>query len=648
MQRKIWNQVKRELNIWKVGAFPELLIVAFIVVARLSGSLQFLELISLDALMRLRPPESVDKKVVIVGINEKDIKELEDYPITDEKIALLLNKIQKYQPKVIGLDVFRDKPVNPGNQKLEKLLKENSNIIGIEKVLPPYTISAQKKLPLEKVGFSDVIPDYDGKVRRILLGTKTSQGYKFSFPLRLVENYLAPDTTLGNGIVDKETMRFKSTEIPRFKSNFGGYVGENDSGLKTLLNFRNGKKVFNKLSFQDVINGEFEPELIRNNIVIIGITAESVPDFIHTSAVAKTHRGMIYGVEFHAHATSQILNAVLHDRPLLETLPDKWEYIWIVSWGMIGIFLSRKYGFSVYKTLFGVIIAGSILIITGYSSLIYGLWLPVAPVLIILFMNAGISSFYKQEQAIKESLERENLLQKTIIEVRENTIKETFREIHNGPLQTLAVLMRDANNNIFYTGDLCSNLEHLNEEIRDIGDNLKLEAPNKQESLRLTQGLKLDLNRPIHELFYEVYSNTIERNFVYFKTLKAKVREFEPIKEEDITIEQKKELCQFLEEALCNVGKHAEGVKRLSAIGESKDGWYTLSIKDNGVGITSCNENQGTKNAVELSQKLLSGKFTRKSIHPKGTLCELTWCLNRDVLEKNKFKPNFKFLFKLN
>lgn len=656
MQRKIWNKIKEEFNIWRVGAFPGLLIIALVVAARLTGSLQFLELITLDTLMRLRPPEPVDKRIVLVGINEKDIQTLKDYPVTDEKIALLINKIQEHNPKVIGLDIVRDLPVNPGNKQLKQLLKENNNIIGIEKVLPDQ-IPASPQIPPERIGFSDVISDSDGKSRRILLGHITSKGYKISFPLRLAEAYLAPKITLENGKRDRKTMRFKTTELIRFTQNFGGYVEENDTGLKTVLNFRSGKENFKTLSFQDIINRDFNPEWIKNNIVIIGMTAESVPDFVNTSAVAGTHRGRIYGIEFHGHATSQILSSVIDNRPLLKTLQDRWEYIWIICWGILAISLGRKFDNSLFKSICAVITAGSILIGIGYTYLILGWWLPIAPVLLILLINVEISafSFYKHEQAIKEALIKEIAEQeKTIavgentIAVRENTIKEAFREIHNGPLQTLAALMRETNNSNLSTNDLNSSLKQLNHEIRDIGENLKLEAPKKQETLRLAHGLKIDLKRPIHELFYEVFSNTIERDFICFKTLKAKLREFEPIDEKYLTIEHKRELCQFLEEALCNVGKHAEGVKRLSATGQNHDGWYTLSIKDNGVGITSSDVNQGTKDARELARKLSSGKFTRKSISPKGTLCELTWCLNSKIYSIQKIKDNLKILLKSN
>jgi len=43
---------------------------------------------------------------------------------------------------------------------------------------------------------------------------------------------------------------------------------------------------------------------------------------------------MIYGVEIEAHATSQIVNAVLNGRPLLHIWSEGWEYVWILAWGL--------------------------------------------------------------------------------------------------------------------------------------------------------------------------------------------------------------------------------------------------------------------------------------------------------------------------
>jgi len=177
---------------------------------------------------------------------------------------------------------------------------------------------------------------------------------------------------------------------------------------------------------------------------------------------------------------------------------------------------------------------------------------------------------------------------------------------------------------------IISQLEKLNSEIREIGDFLKKEAVNSEEILRLGSGLTLDLSKPVNQLFYEVFSSTLQRDDLkYFSDIKVKTRSFEPVDDKYLSIECKRELCQFLEESLCNVGKHAQGVKRIQVVGKINQGWYYLSIKDNGCGIKSLEISKGTKQSKALANKL-SGKFIRRSISPKGTLCEISWPLKRN------------------
>ncbi len=643
MQPDIWRILRNKFTVWRLGGRLGLVVVLLVIIARLSGWLQFLEWVTFDTFLNWRPYEAVDERILIVGINEADIKSVGKYPIPDGEIAGLITKLQEYKPIAIGLDIARNIPVEPGHVELLELAKQNKNFIGIEKVLPPGQLSSIPNFPSEQVGFSDIVPDKDSKHRRTLLGTPNPLNpvdYKLSFPLRLAEAYLShKGITLENGILDSHAIRFATTEFPRFMPNFGGYVGTNAGGVQILLNFRNGKERFRTVSLNDIKTGNFQSEWIRDRIIMIGMTAISAPDLFHTSAISGLQlHGQIYGVEFHAHAVSQIINAVVESRPLIKTWSDEWEYIWILGWGFIAISLGLIIK-SPWYNLFAVSVTGiSLIAISYYSLLLWGWWIPVVPILLILGINIlGLSAFYQYDKALKSQ-----------IAIRQRAIEMAFTEIHNGPLQTLAALLRDAQNRDLSKEELLTDLKTLNLEIRDIGEYLTRETLNIEESVRLGSGLKIDLKRPIHELFYEVYSSTIERNIPYFQTLKAKVRSFEPVEEQFLTIERKRELCQFLEEALCNVGKHAEGVTRLSATGTKQQGWYSLKIKDNGLGIRSNYESKGTRDSKNLA-KQLGGYFNRERVTPKGTVCELTWPFagSRSWISTMKFRLKAYFQRKL-
>lgn len=633
----IWRKIKKELAIWRTGALPGFAVLTIVIIARLYGLLQPLEWMAFDNFLRLRPAEPMGDRITIIGITENDIESAKTYPIPDKEIAVLIRKVQNYKPRVIGLDLVRNVPIAPGHKELVDVFKQSQNLIAIEKVLPPQ-YPPPPDVPNNQVGFADALSDKDGNSRRILLGTPSSpnsQDYKFSLPLRLAEAYLSREgIPLKNGTRDPDTMRFASVEIPRVSPNTGGYVGIDAGGVQTLLNWRSGKESFRVISLNDIKINNFEPEWLRDRIVLIGITAPSVPDYINTEAVADLKPdGHIFGVKFHAHACSQIISAVLNGRPLLKVWSDEWEYLWIAVWGFVPIFIGRLTQ-SAFKNLFAVGVTSLSLVGGSYLLLTWGWWVPVAPNLLILSINGvGLSAFafYQRDRALQSQIDE-----------RQRTIENTFTHIHNGPLQTLANALRCVQEKDFPQEKLHRQLENLDLEIRAIGEHLKLEALNQEESLFLGSGLKLDLKLPIHELFYEVYTSTLKRDLPHFQNLKVKSRSFEPIKEKYLSTEQKRELCQFLEEALCNVGKHALGAKRIQATGKENQGRYTLSIKDNGCGIYSNLENKGTKQAINLARKL-GGDFKREPVSPRGTLCELTWSLRSSKgCLKNPLKSFFK------
>lgn len=620
---------------WQIG----ITVIAILLLTRSMGWLQIIELMTLDYYLRSLPSESLDERITIVGINDADIQAIGNYTIPDRELVTLTQKLQSYQPRIIGIDLFRDFPVQPGYRRRVTKFENNPNLIVIEKVLPPDSIAAPSEIPAEQVGFADVLLDDDGHLRRSLLGMyrdESKQEYVFSFSLKLAAAYLATENiNLENGIKNPQAMRFGSVELPQFNSNTGGYFRTNDMGVQLLVNFRRGSR-FTVVSLQDVMEGRVAPELIRDRIVIVGITADSIKDIFSTMAIADANPpGVIRGVEFHAHAASQIISTVLDNRPLLKGIPESIEYLLIISGGLIAIILGRL-NLSSWKNSIIIIAIGFILVGVSYLILwLYGLWLPIVPTLLVFLINGiAYTAFYQNERILKKQ-----------IELRQTTIEDTFTAIHNGPLQILASILRNVRKPELQQEQLLAQLESLNHEIRTLGEHLQVTTSQSKESKSsykklltvsiLINGKKIALDRPLHQIWREVYEETLKRtNFLHFKTIKAKVVEFEPIEAKYLNIRQKQKLAEFLEEALCNVGKHAEGATRLIVTGTINKDSYTLSIRDNGKGFVSSYRGRGTKQFVNLA-KHFQGKWRRENLDNRGTLCEFTWILDKS-LGKNK------------
>ncbi|MBW4505160.1 MAG: CHASE2 domain-containing protein [Scytonematopsis contorta HA4267-MV1] len=570
----------------------------------------------------MRPQEKLDKRVVIVGIDEQDIQSVGQYPVPDGKIAELITKLETYEPLAIGLDLFKNVPVQPGGEELTRVFQENTNIIGIEKILSPGETPPPRSLPPEQVGFVDLANDIDSKNRRYLLHTSNPKNHtenKDSLALKLVFEYCEKNgINVGTGKNDIDTIMFNQIELPRITKDFGGYVGVDDGGLSILINFRNSSQPFHVVLLRDVLNDKADINLLRGRIVLIGNQNTSAADIFYTNALPTPKlEGQIYGVEYHAHVISQILSTVIDRRPMLHSWGDAGEYTWIVIWGFLPIIIGRLTQ-SAWKNVFSVGIAGVLLLSCGYIMLWqWGVWIPVAPSFLVLAVNGvGLSAFafYQHDKFLCSQIKE-----------RQDTVQYAFSVIHNGPLQDLSYVLK----NMRTTKDmsyeqLLGLIEKIDKEIREIGEFLKLQARAKEENLRLGSGLILELSRPLHNLLYEVYSSTLERDgFEYFKTLKVKIPNFDPIDDKHISMEEKREICLFLEEALCNIGKHAQGVKSIQASGVYSKGRYKLCVQDDGCGIKSKLENKGTKHSKTIAKRL-GGEFRRESVSPRGTICTLS------------------------
>ncbi len=637
MKRDRGQAVKADISTWR-GSLPGLMVIVAVMMARLTGALQFLELVAFDRFLLLRPPEPMDERIAIVGITEEDIQRAKTYPIPDRDIADLLKRLQADQPIAIGLDIVRDIPVEPGHAELTSVFRSTKNAIGVEIALPDrsgFIVAPPPALPPEQIGFADFVFDADGYQRRSLLGSgahNPQQEYRFSLAIRLAERYLATRRIkLGNGIRDQEAMRFGSIELTRMQPNSGGYVGADAGGNQILLNVRSGPKPFRVISIAQIKGGKVKPEWIRGKIVLIGMMSFSAKDLASSGAIAGINPGRIYGVEIQAHATSQIISAVLDRRPLLQVWGDGWETLWIAVWGLLGMSLGRFLR-SPWKILLGFLVASISPIAICYGLILLGWWVPIVPVLLVLVLNgAGLMAalFYRHEQELRLRLEE-----------RQFAIEQTFNAIHSGPLQTLVGILRNAQGEATPSPFL-PDLQRLSHELRAVYGSVQRDAIADEPHLRMGSAIELALQAPLHELLYKVYSNALEQELPYLQTIKFKIVQFDPLNTSHLRLEHKRGLCRFLEEALCNVGKHAIATTRLTVICTQEGDLQVIRVADNGKGklsdaeatIPDLNANiqssgLGTQLAKNLA-KQLGGTFRRYQNVPRGMVCELTWSAKR-------------------
>ncbi len=380
-------------------------VTAIVIALRFTGLLQLLELAALDQFVILRPKNPVDERIVIVEINEPDIIKLREWPISDAVLAKVLNNIKQQQPQAIGLDIYRDLPVNPGHQDLVKIFQTTPNLIGVQKIShTPDSFDVEAPPELKKrqqVGANDLPIDSDGKIRRGLLyvGLKDNSIIE-SFALKLALLYLKPE-----GITEKPSTRnpnylqLGKGTFPIFEPNDGGYMGANASSYQILLNYRGTMNQFHKISINDVLTNRIPPNLMQGKIVLIGSTAESLKDLFWTpySSNLFTSPERMAGVVIHANLISQILSSALQGRSEIKTLPEELEWLWILFWSIFGATWCWQQRHSSTEKRHIPFIAngtGSIFIISAcllggsYLAFIFSWWIPVVPSLLALTGSA--------------------------------------------------------------------------------------------------------------------------------------------------------------------------------------------------------------------------------------------------------------------
>src|SRR5919202_3903014 len=239
----MWTRLRRKILQRRDIGMTVIGITGAVIALQLSGALQFVEATVLDRWFRLRPIETGESRVVIVTIDESDISRLGRWPMSDATLAKLLEKLKQQQPKAIGLDLYRNLPVEPGHQKLLKVFASTPNLIGIKKAISNASGPAVDPPPIlqdrNQVAASDLVLDTDGTVRRHLLSVRNHQGKTtMTLGTQLALAYLEsqniqPEASGKDGTL----IKLGKAKFRPLQENEGGYVRADVGGYQILANF---------------------------------------------------------------------------------------------------------------------------------------------------------------------------------------------------------------------------------------------------------------------------------------------------------------------------------------------------------------------------------------------------------------------------
>ncbi len=403
-----WGQgtTRRILSSRRILSFvfnATVIVTALVIGVRSLGMLQSWELQAFDGLMRSRPNEGLDQRILVVTVTEADVQaqpaqERAGASLSDRTLAQLLAKLELFNPRVIGLDIYRENSVPVGYTDLATRMQTSDRFIAICKageenknpgVAPP------PEVPVQRLGFSDVVSDPDGILRRQLLAMAPASPCSTdkSFSFRIATRYLA-SLGIQPKLTPDKNLQIGSIVFKNLGQNAGGYHEIDHLGHQVLLNYRSSATVATQVTLADVLNNKLSPDLVKDHIVLIGTTAESFHDYWSTpySAGQWPHQPMP-GVVVQAHMVSQILSAVLDRRPLLWVWPKWYEAIWVWCWSLIGGVLAWRF-WSLLRMGLAVGSACGILYGLCFGLLMQGGWVPLIPSALALLATGGTVAAY--------------------------------------------------------------------------------------------------------------------------------------------------------------------------------------------------------------------------------------------------------------
>ncbi len=380
---------------------------------RYLGLLQPLELRAFDRLLQLRPAEWTDSRLLVVTVDDHDIQAQKKRrgSLSDATLKQLLEKLDKFQPRAIGLDIYRDFPVE-ADPVLASRLKQDPKLIVVCKVSDPEAKGGIAPPPevvaslgaSDRIGFSDFIKDSDGVLRRQLLymdlPADSPCATRYAFSVLLASRYLAAEN-IQPSLTANGDLQFGKVVLRSLQSHAGGYQGINAWGSQILLNYRANPRAIDQVSLRQVLSGQITPDAVKSRIVLIGVTAKSSGDYWLTPYQDSSAEKMP-GVIVQAEMVSQILSAVKDRRSLLWTWPQMIEISWIWVWSLIGGIAAwwlclRSISFRqfLFQIVLIIVIASGVLSVVCYVALIQGGWLPLVPSAIALVVAAVVVAVYQ-------------------------------------------------------------------------------------------------------------------------------------------------------------------------------------------------------------------------------------------------------------
>jgi adenylate cyclase len=420
-----WLREKPSKHTFVLSMVISVIVAVIVIEARRRGYLQYFELKAYDKIMALRPRGPVsEQRVAVVGVDEEDIQEMQRYPLSDGAMAGILERLEDYKPKVIGVDIYRDFDTPPGSDDLNSLFKRDvalSNRSGSLNAPFVYIyfvrqgdplVNAGKALPvvyppkalaktMTLIGTCNLEEDLDGVVRRGLF--EYLQNFSMASEM-LFWYFPSSPMSFDNRKHPTKVMLDKRVMIRRLLDGDGGYaktpnwyanIPDWNAGFEFLLDYKNYDQIEattihyrDLMSDSPVLQAKIKDQ-VAGKAVMVGIISKSTKDLISTPLASSE-----YGVYYHAWIMDQMIRAAKGEPASINIFGPNSERTYIIFWSLLGGAIAYRWR-SPWKG--GIGIACALFLVSGVAWVAfsrYSYWLPlVPPLMVVLMSHVAVSSY---------------------------------------------------------------------------------------------------------------------------------------------------------------------------------------------------------------------------------------------------------------
>ncbi len=367
-------------------ASSALILLLITLVLHLSGIFNRVDNVIFDIgqrLIQVAPPDDI----VIIAIDQDSLSQLGRWPWSRQVHADLLQRLKNEEAASIGFDVIFAEPER-GNTNadlaLSKAIEGSGNVV-LPVLLEAVRANGQiiETLPLPKlmqhaadIGRVHAVLDQDSIARSVYLYEGVGAPVWQTFAQATL-NVAQQNKSKNNFTTNVEAGTLNPFSLVRTE--------------QRRVNFLGPPGHFYRLSYAQVLNGEYPPNIFKDKILLVGATALGMNDLL-TTPVSGLGQPMA-GVEFHANVLQSI-----RQQSLITEVPRSIALATVLLLSIAPLLWMPKLpglrGF-VSTILFMVLIG----LLAGVLPKLAGLWLPPSAAMVALLLAYPLWSWRKLEAA---------------------------------------------------------------------------------------------------------------------------------------------------------------------------------------------------------------------------------------------------------